>query len=89
MPNRDAVVISGIMWPVRTVGRPGMRMSQMCEETIFRPSGSVTVIGLRVQRLLIQGAPFVRNREVAPVSATAWDRLITKPRAWCRTSGRD
>ena len=78
-----------MMWPVRIVGRPGILMSQMCDDVILRPSGSVTVIGLGVRRLLMQGAPFVRNREVAPVSATACDGSTTKPRAWCCTSVGD
>ena len=60
----------------------------MCDETILRPSGSVTVIEDEERRLLRQGAPFVRKREVAPVSATAWDGLIIKPSAWCWSSGR-
>ena len=53
----------------------------MCEDTIFRPSGSVTVNGVDVRRLFRQGVSLVKNSEVAPVSAMAWLGLIISPRA--------
>ena len=86
IPKRDAVVISGIMCPVRIVGKPGMRTSHMCDETIFRPSGSVTDIGDEVRRLLRHGAPLVKKIKVAPVSAMAWAGLTIIPRARWFTS---
>ena len=61
-------------------------MSQMCDETILRPSGSVTVIGDGEQRLFRQGAPFVKKIEVAPVSAMALAGLTIIPRARYFTS---
>ncbi len=41
----------------------------------------MTDIGFVVRCLLTQGAPFVRNNEVAPVSATAREGLTINPRA--------
>ena len=58
----------------------------MCDETIFRPSGSVTDIGDEVRRLLRHGAPLVKKIDVAPVSAMAWAGLTIIPRARCVAS---
>ncbi len=87
IPKRDAVVISGIMCPVRIVGKPGMRMSHICDDTICPPSGSIADIGDEVRRFLRHGAPLVRRIEVAPVSAMAWVGSTIIPRArWCAAS---
>ncbi len=51
IPKSNAVVMPGIMWPVRTVGKPGMVMLQMCVDTILRPSSNVAVTGLVAWRL--------------------------------------
>ena len=83
MPNSDAVVMSGMMCPVRVVGRPGMDTSQMCDDVILRPSGRVTEMGCSARRLFRHGAPFVKNNDVAPVSATARDGPISMPKACC------
>ncbi len=50
------------------MGRPGIATSHMCDEKILWPSGRVTKIGVVARRLFRQGAPFVKNNEVAPVS---------------------
>ncbi len=74
--------MSGMIWPVRTVGRPGIATSHVCNEKIFRPSGRVIKIGVVVQRLFRQGAPFVKNNKVAPVSAMASKGPTNMPSAW-------
>jgi hypothetical protein len=46
-------------------------------------------MGFGARRLLLHGAPFVRNNEVAPVSATARVGLTSMPKAWCGMIGRE
>jgi hypothetical protein len=64
------------------VGKPGIVITHMCVDTIFRPLGRVTVTGVVARHLFWHGAFFVRKKEVAPVSATARDGPIINPRAW-------
>jgi hypothetical protein len=45
IPNRDAVVMSSMMWPVSIVSKPGIMTLHMCVDVIFQPSGRVTVTG--------------------------------------------
>jgi hypothetical protein len=54
----------------------------MCDEKILCPSGRVTKIGVVARRLFRQGAPFVKNNEVAPVSAMASKGPTNMPSAW-------
>jgi len=68
---RDAIVMPGKMYPVNTVGRPGIFTSQMCVDDTLLPSGKLIVIGLFVVRRFLTGVPFMMNIEVAPVSAIA------------------
>ena len=68
---RDAIVMPGTMYPVNTVGRPGIFMSQMCVDDTLLPSGKLIVIGLFVVRRFLTGVPFMINIEVAPVLAMA------------------
>ncbi len=74
--------MSGMIWPVRTVGRPGIATSHVCNEKILRPSGRVTEIGVVARHLFRQGAPFVKNNEVAPVSAMVSKGPTNIPSAW-------
>ena len=62
-------MIPGTMYPVNTIGRPGIFMSQMCVDDTLLPSGKLIVIGLFVVRRFLTGVPFMMNIEVAPVSA--------------------
>ena len=62
-------MMPGIMYPVNTVGRPGIFMSQMCVDDTLLPSGKLIVIGLFVVQRFLTGVPFMMNIEVAPVSA--------------------
>ena len=71
MPKREAMDKSGIMCPVRTVGRPSMAMSHMCVDMTWRPSANATFNGLVVGRLLITGVPSMTKIWVAPESAMA------------------
>ncbi len=48
IPMRDAIVMPGRMYPVNTVERPGIFMSQMCVDDTLLPSGKLIVIGLFV-----------------------------------------
>jgi hypothetical protein len=74
--------MSGMIWPVRTVGRPGIATSHVCNEKILRPSGRVTKIGVVARRLFRQGATFVKNNEIAPVSAMASKGPTNMPSVW-------
>ena len=81
IPKSDAVVMSGMICPVSTLGSPGITMSHMCVDLILQPSGSLTVMGFVALRLFWHGAPFVKKKEVAPVSAMASDGPINMPKA--------
>jgi hypothetical protein len=74
--------MSGMIWPVRTVGRPEIEKLHMCNDKILRPSGRVTKIGVVARCLFLQGASFVKNNEVAPVLATARKGPTNMPSAW-------
>ncbi len=74
--------MSGMIWPIRTVGGPGIATSHVCDEKILRPFGRVTEIGVVARHLFRQGAPFVKNNEVAPVSAMASEGPTNLPSAW-------
>jgi hypothetical protein len=82
IPKKDAVVMTGMIWPVRTVGRPGIAPSHVCDEKILRPSGRVTEIGVVARCLFRQGAPFVKNNKVAPVLAMASEGPTNMSSAW-------
>ena len=69
-------MIPGTMYPVNTIGRPGIFMSQMCVDDTLLPSGKLIVIGLFVVRRFLTGVPFMMNIEVAPVLAIACVRAI-------------
>ena len=73
--------MSGIMCPVSTLGSSGITMLHMCVDLILRPSGSLTVMGFVALRLFWHGAPFVKKKEVAPVSAMASDGPTNMPKA--------
>ena len=64
-------MMPGTMYPVSTVGRPGIFMSYMCVDVTLLPSGKLIVIGLFVVRRFLTGVPFMMHIEVAPVSAIA------------------
>ena len=81
IPKRDAVVMSGMICPVSILGSPGITMSHVCIDLILQPSGSLTVIGCVALRLFLHGAPFVKKKEVAPVSAMVSDGPINIPNA--------
>jgi len=74
---RDAIVMPGTMYPVNTIGRPGIFMSHMCVDVTLLTSGKLIVIGLFVVRRVLTGVPFMMNIEVAPVSAIACVGAIT------------
>jgi len=71
IPMRDATVNDGTMCPVRTVGRPGIAMSQICEDWTCLPSGKLICSGLVATRLLTTSTPSMMKMDVAPVSAIA------------------
>ena len=79
IPKSDAVVMSGMICPVSTVGSPGITMLHMCIDLILQPLGSLTVMGFVTLYLFWHGAPFVKKKEVAPVSVMASDGPINMP----------
>ena len=76
IPISDATVRLGTMWPVSTVGRPGIVMSHSCVDFTFVPSGRLMVSGCCATRLLFTGALSMTKIAVAPVSAIACDLSI-------------
>ena len=61
------------MWPVNTVGRPGIVMSHSCVDFTLVPSGKLIVKGFLAVRLFSTGTSSMMNIAVAPVSANAFD----------------
>lgn len=82
---RDATDKDGTMCPVKTVGNPGIIMSQTCEDCTIRPSGKFTVSGLSAIRLLSTSTPSIIKMDVAPVSAIARSREIVTAETTCFT----
>ncbi len=54
-------------------------MLHMCIDLILQPLGSLTVMGFVTLYLFWHGAPFVKKKEVAPVSVMASDGPINMP----------
>lgn len=67
----DATVKDGTMCPNKTVGNPGIIMSQTCVDLTFFPSGKLMMSGLVAMRLLTTSTPSIIKMDVAPVSAIA------------------
>ena len=59
------------MCPVNTWGKPGIVMSQTCEDLTFLPSGKLIVSGLVARLLFTTSTPSIIKIDVAPVSAIA------------------
>lgn len=76
IPINEATVRLGTMWPVSTVGRPGIVMSHSCVDFTFVPSGRLMVSGCCATLLLSTGALSMTNIAVAPVSNIACDSSI-------------
>ena len=72
----EATINDGTMCPVRTVGKPGILMSQTCEDWTWLPSGKLIWSGLVATRLLTTSTPSIMKMDVAPVSAIAWSCAI-------------
>ncbi len=60
-----------MMCPVRVIGNPGMLISHTCVNSIFLPSGRLTVSGFFATLLFSTSTPSMTKMGVAPVSATA------------------
>ncbi len=43
IPKRNAVVMAGIIWPVSTMGKPGIMTLLKCINLILYPLGKVTM----------------------------------------------
>ena len=59
------------MCPVKISGKPGIVMSQTCDDLTFLPSGKLIVRGLGAGLLLTTSTPSIIKIDVAPVSAMA------------------
>jgi hypothetical protein len=71
MPINDATVRCGTLCPVKTVGKPGMVMSQTCVDIICHLPGMLIFKGLAMRHLLRTSTPSMIKMEVAPMSAIA------------------
>ncbi len=69
IPNKEVIESSGIMCPVRIVGKPTMLTSHLCVDNTLRPSARATFRGKCVILLLITGVPSMMKIWVAPESA--------------------
>ena len=67
----DAIFKSGMIWPVKITGNPGIFMSHTCVDLIFLPSRRLTVSGFVANLLFSTSTPSITKMDVAPVSATA------------------
>ena len=65
----DAMVNCGMMWPVRMVGRPLMKMSHSWVDVILLPSGRFTLMVFFVTRLFETLVASMTKMDDAPVSA--------------------
>ena len=72
-PISDAMVRPGTTCPVRTVGNPGILISQQCVDFMLVPSGRFIVRGCVAILLLSTGVPSMTKIAVAPVSTIACD----------------
>ena len=75
-PISEAMVRLGTICPVRTVGNPGIFMSQQCVDFTLVPSGRFMVRGCEAIRLLSTGVPSMMKIAVAPVSTIALDIFV-------------
>ncbi len=57
IPIRDAMARCGMTCPVKTVGSPGIVISQLWVDLTFRPAGMLIVKGLLVILLLTTSTP--------------------------------
>jgi hypothetical protein len=71
MPISEAIFRSGMMCPVRVIGKPGIFMLHTCVDLIFLPSKRLTVSGFVAICLFSTSTPSMTKMDVAPVSATA------------------
>ncbi len=69
MPKREAILRSGMMWPVRVTGRPTILMLHSCVDMTACPSASETRRGFDVDHLLWTGVHSITKICVAPESA--------------------
>ncbi len=83
MPMSDAIFKSGMIWPVKIMGNPGIFMSHTCVDLIFLPSGRLTVIGFVANLLFSKSTPSITKIDVAPVSATARSIAIVITLKYC------
>ena len=60
------------MWPVKTMGRPGMYMLHMCVDITVCPSARATLRGQSVRLLLVTGVPSMMKICIVPESAIAF-----------------
>jgi hypothetical protein len=72
IPMRDTTFSKGMMFPFKTVGRPGIIILQICVDIICLPSGKLIVRGFLATSFLTMSRPFMMNMDIAPVSAIAW-----------------
>jgi hypothetical protein len=72
IPINDATVRCGTMCQVKTVGNPGMVMSQTCVDIICRPLSMLIFEGFDAGGLSTTSMPSMMKMEVAPVSAITW-----------------
>jgi hypothetical protein len=71
IPNKEAIDRSGMMWPVKVMGRPGMSISHVCVDQTCHPSANVTLSGQVVCLLFLTIVPSMIKIWVAPELALA------------------
>ncbi len=71
MPIKDGINNLGTMWPVKTMGRPGIVMLHRCVDLTWLPSGKLIVNCFVAGQMFLMGVPFIMNMDVAPVSTIA------------------
>jgi hypothetical protein len=85
MPKREAILRSGMMWPVRVTGRPSILMLHLCVNMTVCPSANETWSGFNVGCLLWTGVPSITKICVLSESAmmSHVESVTIAVRAWC------
>ncbi len=84
IPIRDAMARCRMTCPIKTIGNPGIMISQMWVDLTFRLSGMLIVKVLLVILLLMTLTPSIMKMEVAPVSVIACvDAIVIAFRYLC------
>jgi hypothetical protein len=76
MPIKDAIDNLATMCLVKTMGRPGIVMSQRCVNLTWQPFGKFILNCFVAGQMFVTGVPSIMNMDNAPISAIACNVVI-------------